>query len=316
MLAQEAEAPRDDAAPPVGPDGDPGANGRGPRPRSRPRPPRPCRLSRTRPVTRAPSRTSTPASRAASRSAASRARRRTRETRQVPAPVLAPERRAVGRHELHAAQGVGREGAHPIGGAHGVQEPPGLGGDALAADLVAGEPRGVEEEHVVPALARGSRPRPTPAGPPPATTTSRRSVAHASSRRARRPGDGRGTAGATVTLGIPARANAAAQLVGAEAAADRQRGRRRRSPGYGTGRGRPRGRRGRGPRAVQVVHDQRASGQRVQPGQDRRQLRLVEVVEEQGGGDDVEAPRPGTGGGARRRPRAGRPAGPRAGGAS
>ena len=70
----------------------------------------------------------------------------------VPAPVLAPERRSVRRDELHAAQGVGRESAHPIGCAHCVEEPPGLGGNALAADLVPGEARGVEEEHVVPAL--------------------------------------------------------------------------------------------------------------------------------------------------------------------
>ena len=152
MLAQEAEAPRDHAAAPVRPDGDPGADGAGLAPGlrddARDRAALANEAGDPRPLPHLDSRvTGGVEERLVEGETAHR------EAGPVPAPVLAPERRSVRRHELHAAQGVGREGAHPLGGAHGVQEPPGLGGNALAADLVPREARGVEEEHVVPALS-------------------------------------------------------------------------------------------------------------------------------------------------------------------
>ena len=294
VLAQEAEAPRDHAAAPVRPDGDAGASGAGLAPGLRddagdraalPQEagdPHPCR-------------TSTPASRAASSSAASRARRRTAKPGD-PAPVLAPECRSIRRHESHAAQGMGREGANPIRRAHGVQEPPGLGGDALAADLVPREARGVEEEHVVPALreeaghGRAGRPAagdddvaslldhaPSPdgwnAGRPERSSGSAvrgrapvKDVLGATRCWRRRPGAGRGTVG-DGDAREPGARERGLQLVGAEASPDREEAVLDAHPAAkqeGEGRA---AEKVRDERAVKTVHDQRARARReARPG--------------------------------------------------
>ena len=67
----------------------------------------------------------------------------------LPPAVRPAEGRAVGGDEPHAPERPGGEGADAVGRAHGVEEPPGLGGDALAADLVAREAGRLEDEHVV-----------------------------------------------------------------------------------------------------------------------------------------------------------------------
>ena len=59
-----------------------------------------------------------------------------------------------GEVERHAAQRMRAQGAHAAAAPSAVQQPPGLGRDALAADLVAREARLVQQQDVVAALAQ------------------------------------------------------------------------------------------------------------------------------------------------------------------
>jgi hypothetical protein len=82
-----------------------------------------------------------------------------REPRLRGAAVGPLEARPVGRGQLHPAQRMGAQRAHVAVRPHRRQQPPGLGGDALAADLVPREARLVEQQHVVAALAQEDRGR-------------------------------------------------------------------------------------------------------------------------------------------------------------
>ena len=159
VLAQQAELPRHDAAPAVGPDDQARvAAARGPRARRtlrRPRrgPRRPAPRDR-----RAPSRPPAPrrpAARAESSSARSRHQRRTANPGSR-APAYSPWKAVPsGAVKLHAAQrraGAGR--ARPPSAPMRAEQPPGFRGHALAADLVAREARLVEEDDLVAGLAQ------------------------------------------------------------------------------------------------------------------------------------------------------------------
>jgi len=69
-------------------------------------------------------------------------------------PVCPAEGGAVGRGQFHAAQWVRPQGPNPIRGAHGLEERPGLGRDALPAWFVPWEAGGLEQDHLVSASSQ------------------------------------------------------------------------------------------------------------------------------------------------------------------
>ena len=106
------------------------------------------------PETATPSRTSTPAARAAGEQAGVQRLPPGREAGPGRAAVEPPENTVPsGAVSVHPEQRLRAQRAHVIVGAHRREQPPRLGGDAFAADLVPREARLVEEQHVVTALA-------------------------------------------------------------------------------------------------------------------------------------------------------------------
>jgi hypothetical protein len=77
-----------------------------------------------------------------------------REAGSGSASVTALEGGAIGRRQHHPAQGPGIEGSDEGLGPERCEEPPGLGRDRLAADLVPREDRFVDEHDVAPERAK------------------------------------------------------------------------------------------------------------------------------------------------------------------
>lgn len=153
MLAEQAQPARDDAAPPVRAHDDAGAQHDGPRAVVREH-----SLDHTVALEEArhPGALAHLGAGGARGLEQSRVERQAPEgeARALPAPVLPPEAGPVGRDESHPAQRVRPQGRDGGGGADAVEQAPGLGRDALPADLVAGKAGGVEDEDIVAPLAQ------------------------------------------------------------------------------------------------------------------------------------------------------------------